>query len=175
MRARLLVALVGFVVLVSGCSIASGTAATQAGANDTDIRFLWDMVPHHKQTLEISSLVRSRSKNPEVIKVADAITAEGTSEIDKMNGWLTEWKVAVADSGHQAHEMVVSPKDVDQLSGYNGADFDKQWAALMGRHLRDGVQMAESVSTGGTHQGVRALSKEMITVQNGLIADLDKA
>jgi uncharacterized protein (DUF305 family) len=174
MRARLLVAVIGLMLSLSACSSLVGdSAATSAGANDADIVFLRDMLPHHQQTLEISGLVKSRSKNPAVVSVADAITAEGSAEIDKMNGWLGEWKVGVSDSGHQAHEMVVAPKDVSVLGGYTGAQFDKQWSPLMVRHLQDGIKMAQTVETAGAHAGVKALAKEMITVQTGLVKTIE--
>lgn len=174
MRARLLVAVIGLMLSLSACSSLVGdSAATTAGANDADIVFLRDMIPHHQQTLEISGLVKSRSKNPAVVSVADAITAEGTAEIDKMNGWLGEWKVGVTDSGHQAHEMVVAPKDVSVLGGYTATQFDKQWSPLMVRHLQDGIKMAQTVEAAGSHAGVKALAKEMITVQTGLVKTIE--
>jgi uncharacterized protein (DUF305 family) len=174
MRARLLVAVIGLMLSLSACSSLVGeSAATTAGANDADIVFLRDMLPHHQQTLEISGLVKSRSKNPAVVSVANAITAEGSAEINKMNGWLGEWKVGVTDSGHQAHEMVVAPKDVSLLGGYTGPQFDKQWSPLMVRHLQDGIKMAQAVETSGSHAGVKALAKEMITVQTGLITTIE--
>ncbi|MFD9741509.1 DUF305 domain-containing protein [Umezawaea sp. NPDC059074] len=177
MRARLLVvAVIGLMMSLSGCSSLLGdSAAGSAGANDADIVFLRDMIPHHQQTLEISGLVKSRSKNPAVVSVADAITAEGSAEIDKMNGWLGEWKVGVTDSGHQAHEMVVAPKDVSVLGGYTGPQFDKQWSPLMVRHLQDGIKMAQAVETAGTHAGVKALAQEMVKVQTGLVSTIEQA
>ncbi|MCS7477235.1 DUF305 domain-containing protein [Umezawaea endophytica] len=175
MRARLLVvAVIGLMMSLSACSSLLGeSAAAGAGANDADIVFLRDMLPHHQQTLEISGLVGTRSKNAAVVEVANAITAEGSAEIDKMNGWLTEWKVGVTDSGHKAHEMVVAPKDVSVLGGYTGPQFDKQWSPLMVRHLQDGIKMAQDVESAGTHAGVKALAKEMITVQTGLVTKIE--
>jgi uncharacterized protein (DUF305 family) len=175
MRARLLVALIGLVVLVSGCSMMGDTAATKAGANETDIKFLRDMLPHHQQTMEISGLIKGRSTTPNLVKIADAMAAEGSTEIDKMNGWLGEWKTGVSDSGHQAHEMVVSPKDVALLGSFTGPEFDKQWSALLARHLRDGVKMAESQTSAGSHAGVKALAKGMIDAQTSIISDLERA
>ncbi len=174
MRARLIVAVVGLMLSLSACSSLVGdSAATSAGANDADIVFLRDMLPHHQQTLEISGMVGTRSKNPAVVEVANAITAEGSAEMDKMNGWLGEWKVGVTDSGHKAHEMIVAPKDVAVLGGYNGTQFDKQWSPLMVRHLQDGIKMAQSVEAAGAHAGVKALAKEMITVQTGLVTKIE--
>jgi uncharacterized protein (DUF305 family) len=63
------------------------------GAADAqfDLRFINAMVPHHEGAVTMAQDVLSKSKRPEVQKLAKAIIASQTAEISQMQQWRKAW------------------------------------------------------------------------------------
>ena len=95
--------------LVAGCSNQStdgattSTSPTSAAAsspsaaeahNDADVMFSQHMIPHHQQAIEMSDMILGKPGiDLRVIDLANTIKAAQGPEIEKMQGWLTEWGV----------------------------------------------------------------------------------
>ena len=88
-----------------------------AAFNDADVTFVTDMIPHHRQAVEMSALVPDRSTDPAVIKLAATISAEQAPEIETMKVFLTQWKGGSGDDaetgGHAGMEGMQMPGMVD--------------------------------------------------------------
>lgn len=61
-------------------------------AEDFDVAFVEDMIPHHQMAVMMASMLRNGTQRPEMKKLADDIITAQTNEIDQMRGWLQEWK-----------------------------------------------------------------------------------
>jgi len=63
------------------------------GAADAefDLRFLDAMIPHHEGALVMAKDVLSKSKRPEMKKLAQDILSSQQKEIDQMNEWRKAW------------------------------------------------------------------------------------
>jgi len=63
------------------------------GAADAefDLRFLNAMIPHHEGALVMAKDVLSKSKRPEMKKLAQDILSSQQKEIDQMNQWRKAW------------------------------------------------------------------------------------
>ncbi len=171
-------------ILVAGCSSAAVTAGTAVRAvglagdrADADVRFSQEMIPHHRQTIQLAGLVDGRSENPYVRGLAAKIKKDEAADIDLMSGWLRSWQVEVpAEGDHAAHDMpgMLSAAQISSLEGRSGAAFDKLWLSVLGKHLDSGVRMAQVVIALGRHRPTARLAGKMVTGQRALIAEIGK-
>ncbi|WP_016881555.1 MULTISPECIES: DUF305 domain-containing protein [unclassified Rhodococcus (in: high G+C Gram-positive bacteria)] len=74
---------------------AASVTATSASAdthNQADVTFAQQMIPHHAQAIEMSDVVLAKDGiDPRVIDLANQIKAAQGPEIERLQGWLTEW------------------------------------------------------------------------------------
>jgi len=63
------------------------------GAADAefDLRFLNAMIPHHEGAITMAKDVLSKSKRPEIKKLAQDILTSQQKEIDQMKEWRKAW------------------------------------------------------------------------------------
>ncbi|MGJ6965817.1 DUF305 domain-containing protein [Streptosporangium sp. G11] len=170
-------------ILVAGCSSAAVTttpvqAVGLAGDRaDADVRFSQEMIPHHRQTIQLADLVDGRTENPYVRGLAAKIKKSESADIDLMSGWLRSWKVEVPAEGDRAvHDMpgMLSATQISSLERRSGAAFDKLWLSVLGKHLNSGVQMAQVVIALGRHRPTTRLAEELVAGQRAQIAEIGK-
>jgi uncharacterized protein (DUF305 family) len=68
---------------------ATGTPAAQF--NTVDVLFVQGMIPHHRQATQMAALVKGRTMNKQILKLANAIRAAQDPEIKQMTAWLKAW------------------------------------------------------------------------------------
>jgi uncharacterized protein (DUF305 family) len=173
-------ALIGLLVLaMAGCSTAGAgtTPAAQNGsdANQTDVRFSQQMIPHHRQSIQVAKLVAQRSSSEFVKTTASEITTAETAEIELMSGWLKSWNIDLPADGQAVHSMpgMLSAAEVSVLEKASGQTFDRQWLVTMRKHLNSGVQMAKTALATGQHPQTKTLAQEIITEQTARITAID--
>ncbi|GAB3720450.1 DUF305 domain-containing protein [Amycolatopsis oliviviridis] len=178
MRRRLPMALSALVVWVLvGCSTATGAAPTASapGANQADITFSQQMVPHHQQSIQVANLAAERSASEYVKATAAKIVKAESAEVQTMTAWLQSWNAAVLPAaGHAGHAMpgMITEGQVASLQNLTGAEFDKTWLPLMAEHLRNGVTMAKTVLSSGEHAETKALAQEIVENQSAAIDEI---
>ena len=59
--------------------------------DEFDKAFLDEMIVHHEGAVDMAELVKTTSKRPELLKLADDIIAAQTKEIQMMKGWRELW------------------------------------------------------------------------------------
>ena len=59
--------------------------------DEFDKAFLDEMIVHHEGAVDMAELVKTTSKRPELLKLADDIIAAQTNEIQMMKGWRELW------------------------------------------------------------------------------------
>jgi uncharacterized protein (DUF305 family) len=171
MRARLLIIVLALAALV-GCSTVGGGDAKDPAANEADATFSLAMIPHHRQTIEISKVAMERSKDQFVIDVADKISTAEAGEIEQMATYLRSWNIQVpGDDANATHKMagMMTAKDVQSLKAAQGKQFDELFLATLSRHLRSGVDMAKNAQSKGVHVGSKALAGKIVVSQSEVI------
>ncbi|SNS41075.1 Uncharacterized conserved protein, DUF305 family [Streptosporangium subroseum] len=171
--------------LIAGCSAAAevspppaGAAANAAGAPtrvEADVRFSQEMITHHWQTIQLAELAADRSTDTYVRELAEKIKKGESADIELMSGWLRSWKVEVPARNDDAlHEMpgMLSATQISSLRRRSGADFDKLWLSVLGKHLGSGVQMAQIVVALGQHGPTGDLAKKMVDDQSAQISEI---
>src|SRR5882724_4650984 len=63
-----------------------------ANYNADDVAFATNMIPHHKQAVQLSALVPDHTTNAEIVALANEISAAQQPEIEIMKVFLVQWK-----------------------------------------------------------------------------------
>lgn len=177
-RTRLLIAAAALCVPVSvACAPATGEPlpAAQAAYAEADVRFSQEMIPHHRQTIQLGRLVEGRAEKLYVQDIGGRLIDVEQIDIDKMVSWLKAWKQQVPpDDAEIAHSMpgMLSAQQIKVLEGLSGAEFDQSWLTVLSRHLAAGTEMAEKVLGQGRHEPTARLAREMIKNQRATIAEI---
>jgi uncharacterized protein (DUF305 family) len=178
-RTRLLIAAAALAALPlsAACAPATGepVAATAAAFGEADIRFSQEMIPHHRQTIQLAELAEKKARHLYVGDLGVRLAAIERSDIDKMAAWLRAWKQQVPpDDPEAAHAMpgMLSADRFRTLESLSGEEFDRSWLTAMSRHLASGTEMAEKVLEKGRHQPTLSLAREMIKNQRATIAEI---
>lgn len=162
---------------------AAGSAATGTPArgphNDQDRLFASDMIPHHRQAVEMADMALTTSKDTKVRALATTIEKAQAPEIATMTGWLTGWNAPVPSGSmdHMDHEGMhmqgmMSEQDMTALSKATGTAFDRMWLTMMIEHHRGAVSMAKTELSQGQNGDAKALATTIISSQNAEIAQM---
>lgn len=162
-------------------SASSGTAATGAH-NQADVTFATDMIPHHRQAVQMADMALTRATNADVTALARAIKAAQDPEITQMSGWLKGWAQPVPNPttsgtggmGGMDHTGtgMMSDADMTSLGRASGATFDQMWVSMMIKHHQGAVTMATTEQKSGQNPDAKALAQSIITSQSAQITQL---
>ncbi|WP_459546513.1 DUF305 domain-containing protein [Nocardia sp. X0981] len=189
---RTAVAVLASAVVLTGCGDDPGTheghpAATvsagpvspapAAAHNEADIRFAQEMIPHHRQAVQMAELAPSRAADPAVIDLAARIEQAQDPEIATMTGWLQGWGAPVPEEAGHAHHGdmpgMMTAEQMTRLADARGAEFDRMWLTMMVAHHEGAVQMARTELAEGTDPAARALAQQIIDSQQGEIQQMN--
>ncbi|WP_043641213.1 DUF305 domain-containing protein [Nonomuraea candida] len=135
-----------------------------------DVRFAERMIPHHRQALEMTSLVEARTTNESIRAVARQIAAAQGPEIRAMTSWLAELgRTVPAGHGHEqgmAGYGMATQEELNALRAARGGPFDRLFLQLMTRHHEGAVKMAGEQLAGGRDQRMRLLAKDVYAGQS---------
>ncbi len=154
-----------------------------AGYNAADIAFADNMIPHHKQAIELARLVPDRSTNPELKTLADQIPAAQQPEINILNVFLVQWNEnpeagsggADGQAGHgQSMDGMVDDATVAKLESLRGTEFDTLWLQSMIAHHQGAVEMAKTEIADGENVDAIAMAKTMAAAQEAEIGQMKK-
>jgi uncharacterized protein (DUF305 family) len=165
-----------------GDTDASTSASTSAEGtfNDTDVAFARDMIPHHRQAIEMARLAEGQAEDPRVLDLADRVEEAQQPEIATLSGWLDEWD---ADAGHMDDGMggmhdgmggTMSEQDMHALMNATGAEFDRLFLEQMTAHHEGAVEMAETEIADGQNADAIALATSIRDTQNAEIAEMQQ-
>lgn len=158
---------------MAGMGQGKTTNAEQAAANEADIAFAQQMIPHHEQAIEMAKLVPSRAADKKVVDLAKQIEHAQDPEIQRLTGWLNDWDAGDGmehgEMGHGGMAGMMSEADMAKLEKAKGAEFDKMWMQMMIKHHEGAVEMAKAELKDGSHGGAKAMAQEIIDGQQAAI------
>ncbi|ULE34597.1 DUF305 domain-containing protein [Mycobacterium sp. IDR2000157661] len=148
-----------------------------AGFNADDVAFATNMIPHHKQAVELSAMVPDRSTDPQVRAMAEQISSAQEPEIRTMQAFLVQWNENPHDSsGHEGHGMtmqgMVDQATMTRLESLKGEEFDRLWLESMISHHRGAVEMARAELANGDNVDAKRLAQSIIDTQEAEIAQM---
>jgi uncharacterized protein (DUF305 family) len=136
---------------------------TDEGYSEIDVRFVEQMIPHHRQAIEMAELAPDRASDDRVLLLAERIAAAQQPEIVSLEGWLEARDLPLPDpeasAGHGHGDMpgMISPLQMSTLEESSGAAFDELFLTFMIAHHEGAIEMAAPVAV----DGVDILAREM--------------
>jgi uncharacterized protein (DUF305 family) len=156
----------------------AAAGAQSASHNDQDVMFAQQMIPHHRQAVDMAKLASTRAKSPEVKKLATQIEGAQDPEINTMTGWLKEWGAAPPEESMPGmdHGMdmpgMMTEADMTSLTKASGADFDRMFLTMMIKHHEGAITMAKDEQTKGSSKPAKDLAGTIITAQTAEITTM---
>ncbi|WP_426499929.1 DUF305 domain-containing protein [Streptomyces sp. D54] len=194
--AVLLVALGLVALMVVRPSAASPSGASSARSapaeGSVDAGFARDMSIHHQQAVEMSFIVRDRTDDEDVRRLAYDIINTQANQRGMMLGWLELWGLPKSAAGPPMEWMGHTLTPTDDGSLMPGMATDAELAALtaakgekaevlflrlMTVHHRAGADMAQAAAGAAKTDAIRDLAAGMVSGQQseiGLMADMLK-
>jgi uncharacterized protein (DUF305 family) len=117
---------------------------------EADVRFMQDMITHHAQAVEMTTLLKTRSTSEDMQKLAQRIELSQDDEMRMMKSWLTARGAALPDPhAHHAHgglmRGMASPEEMQRLASLKGTEFDRLFLELMIKHHEGALTMVEEL------------------------------
>ncbi|MGW4778684.1 DUF305 domain-containing protein [Streptomyces filamentosus] len=156
-----------------------------------DAGFARDMSVHHQQAVEMSFIVRDRTEDPEVRRLAYDIANTQANQRGMMLGWLDLWKLPKVESGTAPMTWMDMPAtgsgdgalmpgmatkaQLDALRKASGKESEILYLRLMTAHHRGGVHMAQGCVERCSVEVERNLAQGMVDAQESeilLMADM---
>lgn len=155
----------------------SGSSDSASDFNDADVTFATDMIPHHRQAVEMAALAESRAESAEVKALAKQIMDAQDPEIETMSGWLSAWGEPVPEemSGMDMSTSMpgmMSSDEMDELMNASGKEFDQLFLTKMIKHHEGAIEMAKAEQADGMYPDAVALAQEIESAQTEEIATM---
>jgi uncharacterized protein (DUF305 family) len=177
----------------SGAGVGGAGAAPAEGS--VEVGFARDMAAHHAQAVEMAELVRDRTDDPSVRRLATDVSLTQQGQIGRMQGWLDAWGLPLygddAPMAWMGHEMtggvasmpgMATAAEVDELRDATGTAADRVFLTLMIRHHEGGSSMATAAAETATAPEVVRLAEAVrdsqaaeVTAMEDRLAALDAA
>ncbi|MGW4028444.1 DUF305 domain-containing protein [Streptomyces sp. NPDC004838] len=178
-----------------------GSGPRTPASDSAEAGFARDMSVHHQQAVEMSFIVRDRTEDEEVRRLAYDIANTQANQRGMMLGWLDLWGLPKVDAdaepmawmadeggqgGHAGHEAssdgspmpgMATPAQLERLGKLNGKEAEIEYLQLMIVHHNSGVAMAEGCVKLCTVAPEKELAEGMVAAQRSeveLMVDLLK-
>ncbi|MGK9464981.1 DUF305 domain-containing protein (plasmid) [Streptomyces sp. G6] len=186
--AAALVALVLAMGILTMTREENGQAISVPAADSANAGFARDMAVHHQQAVEMAYIIRDRTTDEDVRRLAYDIAQTQANQRGMLLGWLDLWglpKIStdgymawMKGEGHDGHETtsgalmpgMATRTDIGQLSKGRGEEAEILFLQLMTEHHAGGVTMARACAKQCTVPQERALARGMVDAQQSEIA-----
>ncbi|WP_330457517.1 DUF305 domain-containing protein [Streptomyces sp. NBC_00820] len=165
----------------TGAPAAGAPAVRTPAAESADAGFARDMAVHHQQAVEMSYIVRDRTKNEEVRRLAYDIAQTQANQRGMLLGWLDLWELPkVSEKGPMAwmgmgdmppgQDGALMPgmatdTDLRKLQSLSGKRAEILYLRLMTEHHKGGIHMAEGCVARCTVGVEKRLAQGMVDAQ----------
>ncbi|MER6566452.1 DUF305 domain-containing protein [Streptomyces sp. NPDC001093] len=159
-----------------------GTSAVQTpAAESADAGFARDMAVHHQQAVEMSYIVRDRTKNEEVRRLAYDIAQTQANQRGMLLGWLDLWELpkvsekppmawmGMGDMPERGDGSLMpgmaTNTELRKLQSLSGKQAEILYLQLMTDHHKGGIHMAEGCVAKCTVGVEKRLAQGMVDAQ----------
>ncbi|MEU6836337.1 DUF305 domain-containing protein [Streptomyces rubiginosohelvolus] len=185
--------LVALMVVRPSAASPSGASSQSAPAEDSvDAGFARDMAIHHQQAVEMSFIVRDRTDDEDVRRLAYDIINTQANQRGMMLGWLEMWGLPKSAAGPPMKWMghtftpssdgslmpgMATDAELAALTAAKDEKAEVLFLRLMTVHHRAGADMAQAAAGAAKTDAIRNLAEGMVRGQQseiGLMADMLK-
>ncbi|OIK03473.1 DUF305 domain-containing protein [Streptomyces monashensis] len=179
--AAVLVAAGGVTYAVAEDSGVGGTRLTVPGAESADAGFARDMAVHHQQAVEMSYIVRDRTTNADVRRLAYDIAQTQANQRGMLLGWLDLWGLPKVSAKPPMAWMgmgdmpergdgslmpgMATDTELRKLQSLSGKQAEIFYLQLMTDHHKGGIHMAEGCVARCTVDVEKRLAQGMVDAQ----------
>ncbi|MFF6998619.1 DUF305 domain-containing protein [Streptomyces sp. NPDC008313] len=162
-----------------------GSGASTPATDSADAGFARDMAVHHQQAVEMSYIVRDRTKDEDVRRLAYDIAQTQANQRGMLLGWLDLWELPKVSAdppmtwmgmgdmppGEDGALMpgMATNAQMKKLNTLSGRKAEVLYLRLMTDHHRGGVHMAEGCVEKCTVGAERRLARGMVASQRSEI------
>lgn len=176
-----------------GAASSTTDAAVAAEFNEADVQFASDMIPHHRQAVEMAAIALDPSveAGDNVQELARRIEQAQEPEIKLMTGWLDAWgqpasaeTAATGDVGDMgdmgdmgdtgATDGMMTDDEMKSLADLRGDEFDQTWMEMMTRHHEGAIAMAKTEIDDGANPEAIELATQIVDAQQAEIDEMRK-
>ena len=154
-RAKSLVAL-ACVLLATGCGDDQADKP-KVRANETDMAFVTEMIPHHERGVDAADLARTRSKHPQIKRSAQDLLQFQSTELASMR----VVRDVLGKAGVEAGDLGVPRTQLDLRDLRNATDFDRAYIDQMIPHHELAIRMARPEREQGIHADLRRTATDV--------------
>ncbi|MEV8444674.1 DUF305 domain-containing protein [Streptomyces parvus] len=194
--AAVLVVALGLVALMvvrpSAASPSGGSSLSAPAEDSVDAGFARDMAIHHQQAVEMSFIVRDRTDDEDVRRLAYDIINTQANQRGMMLGWLEMWGLPKSAAGPPMKWMghtftptddgslmpgMATDAELAELTAAKGEKAEVLFLRLMTVHHRAGADMAQAAAGTARTDVIRNLADGIVRGQQseiGLMADMLK-
>jgi uncharacterized protein (DUF305 family) len=189
-----LVALVLALWLMASTSNETDTVANIPTADSADAGFARDMAVHHQQAVEMAYIVRDRTTDPDIRRLAYDIAQTQANQRGMLLGWLDLWGLPKTSpdgymtwmqGGHMGHQTedgslmpgMATNTELHQLDTLSGNKAEIFYLQLMTTHHMGGIDMARACAQQCAVPQERKLAQGMVDAQQSemkVMADMLK-
>ncbi|MGF1338813.1 DUF305 domain-containing protein [Streptomyces flavovirens] len=162
----------------------SGASVSVPAEGSADVGFARDMSVHHQQAVEMAFLVRDRTDDEDVRRLAYDIINTQANQRGMMLGWLESWDRPKSSErppmewmGHPVSAAdgslmpgMATDSELDGLRAAEGRDAEVRFLRLMTVHHRAGADMARAAADSAGTDEIRNLAAGMARAQESEIA-----
>jgi uncharacterized protein (DUF305 family) len=145
----------------TGNKTLSKTAATASetpkSPSKADVDFMQGMIMHHNQAVEMTELLKTRTKDPEIMEIGKKIDVSQTDEMRWMKQWLNDRGFPISSNPMTGMDMkgmdmsmpmmpgMLTPAQMDVLRKASGSKFDHLFLTGMIQHHTGALQMVKDL------------------------------
>lgn len=183
---------VGLVLLMVVRPSAASSPGAVPAEGSADVGFARDMSVHHQQAVEMAFIVRDRTDDEDVRRLAYDIVNTQANQRGMMLGWLESWDRPKSSDRPPMEWMghPVTPSDgslmpgmatdtqLEELRTAGGREAEVLFLELMTVHHRAGADMAQAAAGAAGTDEIRGLAAGMARAQESeisLMADMLEA
>lgn len=171
---RFLIVVVAIAMLGAACGGNDNPAISGAAGehNEADVTFVQGMIPHHRQAVEMATMVIDKGERADVKDLARRIAAAQGPEIETMEGWRNDWGAAEDEGGMQGGDGMMTDSEMSDMMSSSGAELDRMFLESMTRHHQGAVMMAQAEVDQGMFGPAKDLAGRIIATQQGEIDEM---
>lgn len=148
-----------------------------------DLRFIDEMVMHHRGAIMSSEMMIADSERPELRDLAQRIQESQQRQIDQMLAWRAEWYPDAATPAVDMGGMMDGTGMMDGMGGngmmsgmmggmMDGEMTDRMFLRMMIPHHQLAIDMAEDALVNADHAELKTLAQEIIDGQSAEIKEM---
>ena len=126
-----------------------------------DVEFMQGMIMHHNQAVEMTELLKTRTKDPAIMEIGKKIDVSQTDEMRWMKQWLTDRGLPISDNSMAGMDMtgtnanmemsmpmmpgMLTAAQMETLRKADGPAFDHLFLTGMIQHHSGALQMVKDL------------------------------